>query len=507
MSVLEILIEENTQGGVRPVEVVADAPVSALVPALVEELRLPQSDLYGNPLVYMLRYTSGGQVLPENRSLAQSGVQPGARLALDSYAMNGTVATMIHDPGIHAPTTFHSDMTIADQNGFSVPVNSQNASGALPPAKKERHWTRRAFLLFGGAALGAGTLGVGYAAYRSFSNGSPKVTNPPPTAHMGPAATTQPQQMASALPKMAQKQFVFMQHQQTVRSVTWSPDGTMLASGSNDAKLLIWNTTGTVQQTLQGAGPVRALAWSPAGQQLAAGTANQVVFFNPLTAAVLARSTHRHTAPVTSLAWSPQAPLRLLSTGMDKQAVVWDGMTHHTLRIFAGHTSPVDSGSWANDGQTVATASTGGVIRVWNATSLQEVHGYYQDAQIPMQSLAFAPAGTMLAVGGDDGIVRLWNGTTCQQQAQTQFGLRCMDMPQHLRVHTQAVRVVAWSPDARFLATGGEDGLLAIWYPAQSHKPLFTVQHNAPVRALHWSPTGQQVATASGNTVTIWMLK
>jgi WD40 repeat protein len=65
---------------------------------------------------------------------------------------------------------------------------------------------------------------------------------------------------------------------------------------------------------------------------------------------------------------------------------------------------------------------------------------------------------------------------------------------------------LAWSPDARFLATGGDDGMLAIWHKAQSQTPLLKVLHSAPVLALAWSADGKQVATASGNSVSIWGL-
>jgi len=81
-----------------------------------------------------------------------------------------------------------------------------------------------------------------------------------------------------------------------------------------------------------------------------------------------------------------------------------------------------------------------------------------------------------------------------------------MDVPVRLQAHTGNVRTLAWSPDGRFLATGGDDGMLAFWYPAQSQTPLFRVHHNAPVLALAWSSNGKQVATASGNNVTIWGL-
>ena len=107
MRTLEILIEQNALGAVRPMEVAAHAPVSTLVPAIVDELHLPQTDLFGNRLVYILRNAEGGQVLPEDKSLAAAGIDSGAKLALDSYVMDGSVAVLMqkgqqsHRPAQH----------------------------------------------------------------------------------------------------------------------------------------------------------------------------------------------------------------------------------------------------------------------------------------------------------------------------------------------------------------------------------------------------------------------
>lgn len=115
---LEVLIEENASGVLRPVEVVADVPVSALIPALVEELHLPRVDTSGNRLIYLLRVAPEGRVLPEDRSLPAAGVVAGARLSLDSYAMNGSAARLFdHEPDSVA-STFYSDDTMPDVLAF-----------------------------------------------------------------------------------------------------------------------------------------------------------------------------------------------------------------------------------------------------------------------------------------------------------------------------------------------------------------------------------------------------
>src|SRR5258708_7236687 len=116
--------------------------------------------------------------------------------------------------------------------------------------------------------------------------------------------TTQP-----SVPTEATSILVSSQHQQTVRSVSWSTDGKMLASGANDAQLLIWDLNGNVHVRKQLADAVRATAWSPDGQQLAVGAANLVMFLNPLTGNTLAQPVPTHMAAVTTVAWCPRQPL------------------------------------------------------------------------------------------------------------------------------------------------------------------------------------------------------
>ena len=318
---------------------------------------------------------------------------------------------------------------------------------------------------------------------------------------------TQPAVTRQFMPTHATSVLVFSQHQQPVHSVTWSPDGKMLASGASDARVLIWDLNGTVQARKGQAGAVRSVAWSPDGQQLAVGAANQVQFLNPLNGTLLAQPAQIHTDTVTTLAWSTRQSELLVSGGLDEKAIVWNTTSYTPQTIFTGHTTAIESACWASDNKTIATSSHGGVVRVWNAENGQQVHGFFMDAQLPMRAVSFASSDAQLAVGGDDGIVRLWNGLVCQNQNQSGFGIQCLNALQRLHAHQGHVRTLAWSPDARFLATGGDDGILAIWYPTQSQTPLLKIAHNAPLLALAWSKDNKQVATASGNNVTIWGLK
>jgi WD40 repeat protein len=172
------------------------------------------------------------------------------------------------------------------------------------------------------------------------------------------------------------------------------------------------------------------------------------------------------------------------------------------------HAAPIESVTWAADGRTIASSSHGGVVRVWDAESGREVHSLYQDARLPMQAAAFAPIGMQLAVGGDDGVIRLWNGLLCQRSGPITGGTICLDTPRRLRSSHSPIRSLAWSPDARYLASGSDDGSFSLWDTVQAQEPLLTmpVQPGSAVHSLAWSPEGLQLAIAVGKTVMVWNL-
>lgn len=111
-----------------------------------------------------------------------------------------------------------------------------------------------------------------------------------------------------------------------------------------------------------------------------------VAFFDTNTGSLLSTNTRHHPASVTALGWAtthPTVPLAI-SAGTDKKAIVWNGQSHQPQIIFERHTTPIEA--IAVLGEIVATASQGGVVRVWNALSGQEIHGFFSDTQQSMSN-------------------------------------------------------------------------------------------------------------------------
>ena len=109
-------------------------------------------------------------------------------------------------------------------------------------------------------------------------------------------------------------------HTGWISSVTWSPDGTMIATASYDMSIRIWNAiTGKIIHTLkEHTNIVRVVAWSPDGKWLASGSEDCLVrLWNPQTGAML-RTLRFHKHYITSIKWSDDSLTLISQTSFDK---------------------------------------------------------------------------------------------------------------------------------------------------------------------------------------------
>ena len=261
-------------------------------------------------------------------------------------------------------------------------------------------------------------------------------------------------------------------HRYTVHCVAFSPDGKTLASGGEDNTIILWDmTTGEHIKTLaRPTGPfvgptdtlvghtdtVYSVAFSPDGTTLASGSEDSTIILWDMTTGehikTLARPTGPfvgptdllagHTDTVYSVAFSPDGTT-LASGSADNTIILWDATTGQYKETLIGHKRAVYSIAFSPDGTTLASGSWDRTIKLWDTATWKYRHTLVGHEKV-VYCVAFSPDGQILASGSADKAIILWD-TTTGKRVET------------LTKHRKAVYGVAFSPDRQTLVSGSTD--------------------------------------------------
>lgn len=133
-------------------------------------------------------------------------------------------------------------------------------------------------------------------------------------------------------------------HAEAVVSISFSPDGQNLASGSGDTTVRLWDlNTETPHYTCQGHKQwVLCVVWSPDGKKLASACkAGVIILWDPETGKQIGKELHGHKKWINGLSWEPyhQNPecRRLASAGSDNDVRIWDTILGKTEMVISGN--------------------------------------------------------------------------------------------------------------------------------------------------------------------------
>ncbi|MBD2695217.1 CHAT domain-containing protein [Anabaena catenula] len=200
-----------------------------------------------------------------------------------------------------------------------------------------------------------------------------------------------------------------------VHSLPISPDSQspIFATGAEHGKVSLWHLeTGEWIRTFQAhSSPVISLSFSPDGQILVSGSVNSTIKvwqLNENSNQPLHIIAYAHLSEVSSLAISPDGQT-LVSGGADRAIKLWNLTTgtEKIPHILEGHAGRVWCVAISPDGTKIASASADYTVKIWDlktGTILQTFTGHLGE----VRAVAFSPNGNFLASGGDDLEIRLW---------------------------------------------------------------------------------------------------
>ncbi|KAJ5630085.1 hypothetical protein N7528_003742, partial [Penicillium herquei] len=292
--------------------------------------------------------------------------------------------------------------------------------------------------------------------------------------------------------------------------VVFSPDNHELASGCVDHIIQVWDLVqGTLQHNLKGhLDDVTSVTFSPDGRLLASSSRGTVYLWD------LATSTLQQTLQVppsmtNPMAFSPDSQLLAVAgsllearslTGIIQLWNLAEGVLHQTLQ---GHSDQILSLVFSPDGQLLASIFLGRAVQVWNLDTGELQQSKITDKsansggrifRTDSQALAFSPDSQILAYGSWDHIVHLLNPATGTLQRK-------------LRGHSDLITSIAISPNGELLASSSADQTVCLWDMHTGTLQQKLRSTSGVIRSMAFATDSQLVISGSQNhIIQLWDL-
>ncbi|MGQ9540403.1 MAG: hypothetical protein ACUVTY_04835 [Armatimonadota bacterium] len=269
-------------------------------------------------------------------------------------------------------------------------------------------------------------------------------------------------------------------HTTWVNALSFTADGSLLASGGEDARAKVWSTSdGVLLRDFITGTAVRGLSIAPDGSTLTTVLFERTVQFWSVTDGNQIASFLGHSAYLFSARYLPDGSL-VATGGTDGFIKFWQIPSSTPIKTIS---SPewIRCIAFSHDGSLVASGGQNGGVRIWRVSDgalLRTLTGHTSG----ITAVDFSPDDSLLVSSSFDNTIRLWR-------------LSDGALLRTLTGHTNWVHGVAFSPDGQTLVSGGRDGTVRLWRVSDGVQlALYNQETSSVVYSVAFSPDGETFA-------------
>jgi WD40 repeat protein len=287
-----------------------------------------------------------------------------------------------------------------------------------------------------------------------------------------------------------------------IYAIAYSNQQNLLASGHEDQTIKLWNVDINSPQALEPdlqpfqilrghSDRILSIAFSPDQKILASGSADRSIKLWDAQTGKLLKSLQGHRSWVWGITISPDSKF-LASGSYDHTVKLWDLESGECLQTLQGHPSSVLAVTFSHDGKTLFSSGYDKLIKHWHLETGNCLHTWEADSSNRVWAMAISPNSQHLATGGDDTSVKLWD-------IETGACLRIFSG------HSHPVVSLIFTPNSDRLISGSSDRTIKIW-DVSTGNCLETLQgHSHWVSSLALSQDAKTLISGSWDeTIRCW---